>query len=216
MSSSATEIARLLLDAGAVSLRPEQPFRLASGMLSPIYCDNRLLLGHVATRETISDALAAVIEHEIVGTEVIAGIATGGIAWAAWVAERLKFPMAYIRSSAKSHGRGQQVEGGVQTGQRVVLIEDLVSTGGSVLQGIAAMRDHGAIVAQCCVIFTYGMVAARDNFAAAGVQLISLTNLEALLAAAVADELITPEQQTLIADWAIEPATWGKRAGFEE
>ncbi|HYF62582.1 MAG TPA: orotate phosphoribosyltransferase [Herpetosiphonaceae bacterium] len=215
MKHSAAEIAQILLEAGAVALSPARPFRFASGILSPVYCDNRLLLGQVSARKAIAAALAERVEEEIVSAEVIAGTATAGIPWAAWVAGHASLPMVYVRSGAKKHGRGQQVEGGLQAGQRVVLIEDLVSTGGSALDAVAALRQLDASVSDCCCIFSYEMADSAQRFGAAGVRLLPLTTLGALLEVAASQNYIQPEHRELIADWAADPAGWAVRAGLD-
>ena len=215
MKHSSSEIARILLEAGAVVLAPEQPFRFASGIISPVYCDNRLLLSKVAARRVVSEALAEAIEQEVVSVEVIAGTATAGVPWAAGVAAGLTLPMVYVRSGAKKYGRGQQVEGGIQAGQRVAVIEDLVSTGGSALDAVAGLRQLDASVAECFAIFSYEMAEAKRRFGAAGVRLISLTNLSTLLEVATAESYIRSEQRDLIADWANDPSGWAGRAGLD-
>jgi len=215
MKHASAEIARILLEAGAVVLAPEQPFRFASGIISPVYCDNRLLLGKVAARRIISEALAEAVEQEVVSVEVIAGTATAGVPWAAWVAASLTLPLVYVRSGAKKYGRGQQVEGGIQAGQRVAVIEDLVSTGGSALDAVAGLRQLDASVAECFAIFSYEMAEAKQRVGAAGVRLISLTNLSTLLEVATAENYIRSEQRDLIADWANDPSGWAGRAGLD-
>ncbi len=215
MKHSSAEIARILLEAGAVVLAPDQPFRFASGIISPVYCDNRLLLGKVAARRVVSEALAEAVEQEVVSVEVIAGTATAGVPWAAWVAANLTLPMVYVRSGAKKYGRGQQVEGGIQAGQRVAVIEDLVSTGGSALDAVAGLRQLDASVAECFAIFSYEMAESKQRFGAAGVRLISLTTLSTLLEVATAENYIRSEQRDLIADWSNDPAGWATRAGVD-
>ncbi len=214
MKTFAPEIARVLLEAGAVVLRPEQPFKFASGLLSPMYCDNRLLLGQVAARKTVAKALAQLVDQEVISAEVIAGTATAGIPWAAWVADELMLPMVYVRSSSKGHGRGQQVEGGVLSNQRVVLIEDLISTGGSALKAVGALRELEVSVAECCAIFSYNMPIAQTNFASAGVRMISLTTLAALLDMATDQGYIRDDQRSMITDWSSDPEGWAVRNGF--
>ncbi|XSG76533.1 orotate phosphoribosyltransferase [Herpetosiphon llansteffanensis] len=214
MKHSSTAIAQLLLEAGAVVLAPDKPFRFASGILSPIYCDNRLLLAQVSARRTITEAMCQQISDELLNSEVIAGTATAGVPWAAWVAHELSLPMAYVRSGAKKYGRGQQVEGGVQANQRAVVIEDLISTGGSALDAVAGLRQINALVADCCAIFTYEMEESKQRFNAAGVRLMTLTNLSTLLEVAAQQNYIRPEHRSLISDWATDPAGWAARAGL--
>lgn len=213
MKHSSAAIARLLLESGAVVLSPDRPFKFASGILSPIYCDNRLLMGQLSARRTVVETFSQYINDEILSAEVIAGTATAGVPWAAWIAHELNLPMAYVRSGAKKYGRGQQVEGGVQAGQRVVLIEDLVSTGGSVLDAAKGLREIEAHVAHCCAIFSYDMQTAVNGFSAAGIDLVTLTNLPILLEEAAQTNYIRDEQRALIADWATDPAGWADRAG---
>src|SRR5690242_517569 len=163
MSTTAHEIAATLLRAGAVHLRPEQPFTFASGLRSPIYCDNRLLIGDVVARRQVIAAFVACCA----GADIIAGTATAGIPWAAWAAEALGRPMAYVRGAAKGHGRGRQIEGAGVAGQRVVLLEDTVSTGESVLAAAAALRAEGAELVRCVCIFTWGWQSTATTFAEA-------------------------------------------------
>ena len=210
-TTTPVDVARVLLEAGAVVLRPQQPFQFASGLWSPIYCDNRLLLGQVAARSLVVEALAALIQKEIVAVEVIAGTATAGIPWAAWVAAELQLPMIYVRSGAKAYGRSQQVEGGLHNRQKVVLIEDLVSTGGSALQAVEALRELDASVADCCAIFSYGMTESQTRFGAAGMRLLPLTDLPTLLDVATKEEYILPQQRAAVERWASDPHTWSEQ-----
>ncbi len=198
------EIASVLLEAGAVLIRPREPFTFASGLRSPIYCDNRILLGDVAARRTVTRGFVA----QCADAQVVAGPATGGIAWAAWVAETLGIPMAYVRSSAKGHGRGRQVEGAVVQGQRVILLEDTVSTGESALQAADALRAEGAIVMSCICIFTWGWAETTTRFAAANLKLVPLATLAAVLDVAQRTGRLTPEARTLVEAWATNPREW--------
>jgi len=208
MPSSDT-IAAILLRAGAVHLRPEEPFTFASGLRSPIYCDNRLLIGDVAARRVVVPAFAAACA----GAEVIAGTATAGIPWAAWVAEALSLPMAYVRSAAKGHGRGRQIEGAAVSGRRVALLEDTISTGESSLAAAAALRAAGAEVIGCICIFTWGWQATADTFASAELPLIPLTTLPALLDVAARDGSLGDAQRALVEDWVADPQGWAARNG---
>ncbi len=201
------EIARALLRAGAVLLRPDEPFTFASGLRSPVYCDNRVLLGDVAARRLVSAAFAG----RCAGAEVLAGPATGGIPWAAWAAERLALPMAYVRGAAKGHGRGRQIEGAPVAGRRVVVLEDTVSTGESALDAAAALRDAGAELLRCICIFTWGWADTRERFTAAGLPLEPLVTLPDLLAAAAGDGTLSPAQRAVVEDWAADPQGWGGR-----
>ncbi|MFN8505757.1 orotate phosphoribosyltransferase [Kouleothrix sp.] len=208
--TTAETLAGALLRAGAVHLRPEDPFTFASGLRSPIYCDNRLLIGDVAARRAVIPAFAAACA----GAEVVAGTATAGIPWAAWAAEALALPMAYVRGAAKGHGRGRQIEGAAVAGRRVALLEDTISTGESALAAAAALRAEGAELTGCVCIFTWGWGATRAAFDAAGLPLLALTTLPSLLAAAAAAGTINAAQRVLIDDWVADPQGWAARQGF--
>ena len=202
--SNRTTVALALLQAQAVLLRPHEPFTFASGIKSPIYCDNRLLLGNVAARTVISDAFAAMVGD----AEVVAGTATAGIPWAAWVAERAAKPMAYVRSGAKAHGRGRQIEGASVAGKRVLLMEDTVSTGESAVTAIEALYSEGAASVTCACIFTYGWQATYDRFVAANAPLTALTTLVPVLDAAVSAGYIKAEQRATVEAWSANPKDW--------
>ena len=202
--SNRTTVALALLQAQAVLLRPHEPFTFASGIKSPIYCDNRLLLGNVAARTVISDAFAVMVGD----AEVVAGTATAGIPWAAWVAERAAKPMAYVRSGAKAHGRGRQIEGASVAGKRVLLMEDTVSTGESAVTAIEALYSEGAASVTCACIFTYGWQATYDRFVAANAPLTALTTLVPVLDAAVSAGYIKAEQRATVEAWSANPKEW--------
>jgi orotate phosphoribosyltransferase len=202
-------IAGVLLAAGAVLLRPDEPFTFASGLRSPIYCDNRLLIGDVVARRAVMQGFVAGCS----GAEVVVGTATAGIPWAAWASEALALPMAYVRGQAKGHGRGRQIEGAAVAGRRVVLLEDTVSTGESALAAAAALRDEGAELLACVGIFTWGWQQTRAAFAEAGLSLVTLTTLVDLLAIAAAEGRLTTEQQALVEVWARDPRGWMRDAG---
>ena len=173
-------IAKDLLSIGAVFLRPEEPFTWASGIKSPIYCDNRLTLTAPAVRNDVEKGLAEIVKKEYPECEVLMGTSTAGIAHAAIVGHLLDMPMGYVRSGAKDHGRGNQIEGKLLPGQKVVVIEDLISTGGSVIEVVEALREAGAEVLGVASIFTYGMQKGVDRMKAANVKNVSLSNLDAL------------------------------------
>ena len=202
-------IAAALLQAGAVHLQPDNPFTFASGLRSPIYCDNRLLIGDVAARRVVIPAFA----ETCADASVVAGTATAGIPWAAWVAEALALPMAYVRGSAKGHGRGRQIEGAAVAGQRVMLLEDTISTGESALAAAAALRDAGAELVGCVCIFTWGWQATTQAFAAAKLPLVAITNLPALLDVASRAGGLNSAQRVLVADWVADPQGWAARQG---
>lgn len=173
-------IAKDLLSIGAVFLRPEEPFTWASGIKSPIYCDNRLTLTAPKVRNDVENGLAKVIKEEYPDAEVLMGTSTAGIAHAAITAHILDMPMGYVRSGAKDHGRGNQIEGKLEKGQKVVVVEDLISTGGSVIEVVEALRDAGAEVLGIASIFTYGMKKGLERLAAANVKNVSLSNFDAV------------------------------------
>ncbi len=188
-------IAKDLLSINAVFLRPNEPFTWASGIKSPIYCDNRLTLTAPKVRDDVENALAKVIKDEYPDCEVLMGTSTAGIAHAAITAHILGMPMGYVRSGAKTHGRGNQIEGKLEKGQKVVVIEDLISTGGSVLEVVDALRAAGAEVLGIASIFTYGMKKGIERLAQANVKNISLTNLDEVAQVAAEQGYIKPEDR---------------------
>ena len=181
MDSLDRSIAKALLSIQAVFLRPEQPFIWASGIKSPIYCDNRLTLSDVKVRREVEEGLASVVKSHYPDCEVLMGTSTAGIAHAAITAEILGLPMGYVRSGAKDHGRANQIEGRLEKGQKVVVIEDLISTGGSVIEVVNVLRYAGAEVLGIASIFTYGMKKGLDRLNEANVKNVSLSNLDVLL-----------------------------------
>ena len=187
------KIARGLLSIRAVFLRPEEPFTWASGIKSPIYCDNRLILTAPEVRDGVEAAIAQTIGEHYPEAEVLMGTATAGIAHAAIAAHMLGLPMGYVRSGAKDHGRQNQIEGRLEPGQKVVVVEDLISTGGSVIDAVEALRAAGAEVLGVVSIFTYGMKKGVERLAAANVKNVSLTNLDAVAAEAAEQGYIRPE-----------------------
>ena len=186
-----SKIAQGLLSIGAVFLRPQEPFIWASGIKSPIYCDNRLILTAPAVRDTVERAIADTVRREFPQAEVLMGTATAGIAHAAIAAHLMGLPMGYVRSGSKDHGRKNQIEGKLTPGERVVVIEDLISTGGSVLDTVAALRAAGAEVLGVISIFTYGMAKGRQRLAEAGVKCVSLTDLDTIAQVGVQQGYIT-------------------------
>ncbi len=180
MDNIRTHIARHLLSIGAVFLRPDEPFVWASGIKSPIYCDNRLILTAPEARNEVEQAIADTVRREYPEAQVLMGTATAGIAHAAIAAHLLGLPMGYVRSGSKDHGRKNQIEGKLTPGEKVVVIEDLISTGGSVLDTVAALRAAGAEVLGVISIFTYGMAKGRQRLAEAGVKCVSLTDLDTI------------------------------------
>ena len=187
------KVAKALLEIQAVFLRPDEPFTWASGIKSPIYCDNRLILTAPQQREIVEHAIAETVKREYPEAEVLMGTSTAGIAHAAIAASILDMPMGYVRGSAKDHGRQNKIEGRLNPGQKVVVIEDLISTGGSVIDVVDALREAGAEVLGIVSIFTYGMQKGIDRLAAANVKNVSLTNLDAVAAAAAESGYIKEE-----------------------
>lgn len=201
-------IAHELLAIKAVFLNPEEPFTWASGMKSPIYCDNRLTMSYPAVRKKIAKGLAEKIKATFPDAQVIAGTATAGIPHAAWVAELLDLPMVYIRSKPKDHGKGNQIEGRITPGQKMVVIEDLISTGGSVLEACAAAENEGANVLGVAAIFTYELPKGKENFENATTPLVTLTNYSTLINVAQEEAYIRPEQKDLLSKWKENPENW--------
>ena len=186
-------IAKDLLNIGAVFLRPDEPFTWASGIKSPIYCDNRLTLTAPQVRNDVENGLAEVIRREYPDVEVLMGTSTAGIAHAAIVGHLMNLPMGYVRGSAKDHGRGNQIEGRLEAGQKVVVVEDLISTAGSCIEVVNVLREAGAQVLGIASIFTYGMKKGLDRLAEANVKNVSLTNLDAVAEVAAETGYIKPE-----------------------
>lgn len=191
MDNIRTHIARHLLSIGAVFLRPDEPFVWASGIKSPIYCDNRLILTAPEARNEVEQAIADTVRREYPEAQGLMGTATAGIAHAAIAAHLLGLPMGYVRSGSKDHGRKNQIEGKLTPGEKVVVIEDLISTGGSVLDTVAALRAAGAEVLGVISIFTYGMAKGRQRLAEAGVKCVSLTDLDTIAQVGVQQGYIT-------------------------
>lgn len=191
-------IAHELLRIGAVFLRPEEPFTWASGIKSPIYCDNRLILSNPGARKIVEQAIADTVQREYPGVQMLMGTSTAGIAHAAIAADILGLPMGYVRGSAKTHGRENRIEGKCEPGTKVVVIEDLISTGGSAIEVVDALREAGAEVLGIVSIFTYGMAKGLERLAAAQVRNVSLSNLDALVKVAADEGVIAPEWQNRI------------------
>ncbi|WP_018127750.1 orotate phosphoribosyltransferase [Balneola vulgaris] len=209
-NSFARELAAHLLDINAVVLRPNDPFVWSSGWNSPIYCDNRLTLRFPEIRNAIADQLTAFVEEKFPQTDVITGTATAGIPHAAWVAHRTNKPMAYVRAKAKAHGMGNQIEGGVDKGQSTVVIEDLISTGGSAISVLEALQFVGANVDAVLSIFTYGFEKAEAKFKEVNVPVYSLTDYKTLINVAVEKGIVTGDDLDLLSSWRTNPDTWPK------
>jgi len=210
VQDTALQVAKHLLHISAVKLSPEQPFTWASGWQSPIYCDNRLTLSHPEIRQYITDRFVATIEQQYPQANAIAGVATAGIPQAALVAQAMGLPMLYVRSKPKGHGRENLIEGEMPHGSQVVVIEDLISTGGSSIKAAQALQAAGMQVLGLCAIFTYGFPDAEQNFQKAGIPYSSLSQYEALLRVAVAENYVDEGQLGLLQQWREDPANWGK------
>ncbi|SFE38594.1 orotate phosphoribosyltransferase [Spirosoma endophyticum] len=203
-------VARHLLAVQAVRLQPNQPFTWSSGWKSPIYCDNRVTLAYPEVRSFIKNSLADAIRQRFPSVEVIAGVATAGIPQGALVADVLGLPYCYVRPEPKTHGMGKQIEGHLKAQQRVVVIEDLISTGGSSLKVVNSLRAAGAEVLGMAAIFTYGFPVAAQNFEQKNVPLICLSNYDALLVEAQALDYISADAMDSLAAWRQNPSTWGQ------
>ncbi len=202
------KIAEQLLEIKAVALSPKEPFTWASGLKSPIYCDNRLTMSYPKVRRDIAKGLAEKIKENYPEVEVIAGTATAGIPHAAWVAEELDLPMVYIRGKAKDHGKKNQIEGYISDKQKMVIIEDLISTGGSVLEACEAAVNEGATVLGVAAIFTYELPKGIENFEKANMSYLTLTNYSELIEVAVDKNYINPAEETLLKKWKENPKKW--------
>ncbi len=201
-------VAEKLLQVGAVKLSPENPFTWASGWKSPIYCDNRKVLSFPYVRDFIKSELCNVIFEGFPEAELLAGVATAGIAWGAMAADQLKLPYVYVRPKPKEHGMGNQIEGFYTAGQKVLVIEDLISTGKSSLQVVDVLRAAGVEVVGMVSIFTYGFPHADEAFTKAGVKYQSLTNYSSLISLAVEKGQVTAETEQLLLEWRKDPANW--------
>ena len=210
MESIQIEVTKKLLEINTIKIQPSNPFTWASGWKSPIYCDNRKILSYPKTRTFIRDRFVDVISEKYPEAEVVAGVATGAIAMGVLVAEVLKLPFVYVRSKPKDHGLENLIEGDLLPNQKVVIIEDLVSTGTSSLNAAKAVIDNGAEVIGMISIFTYNFSYAKENFKKAGIELISLSRYQVLIDTAVKLGDITPEQVETLMKWREDPANWRK------
>ena len=215
MDTISVSVARQLLSIGAVFLRPQEPFVWASGIKSPIYCDNRLILTAPTERICVEQAIAATVKREFPQAEVLMGTATAGIAHAAIAAHLMGLPLGYVRSGSKDHGRKNQIEGRLEKGQKVVVVEDLISTGGSVLETVEALREAGAVVLGVVSIFTYGMKKGVERLAAANVKTVSLTDLDTIARVGVEENYITQADAARLMAFRDDPSdeSWIKKGG---
>lgn len=205
---TALKIAESLLQIKAIKLEIKNPFTWASGLKSPIYCDNRISLSYPAIRTYIRHCLAEVITEEFGAINMISGVATAGIAQGVLVAEELGLPFSYVRSSPKEHGMSKLIEGEVKSGQRVVVIEDLISTGNSSLKAVQALRDAGCEVAGMAAIFSYGLKTADENFKKAKCKLVCLSNYSVLIDQALASGYINENELIILKKWREDPESW--------
>jgi orotate phosphoribosyltransferase len=203
------QFAQKLMDIKAIKLQPNEPFTWASGWKSPIYTDNRKTLGHPSLRSFVKLELCHVIQEQFPEAEAVAGVATGAIAQGVLVAEELGLPYCYVRPKPKDHGMGNQVEGEIKKGSKVIVVEDLISTGGSSLKAVAALREYGVEVIGMVASFTYGFPVAEEAFREAGVKLITLSNYDAVIEQAAETGYIKEEEKAVLAEWRKDPSVWG-------
>ncbi|MGQ9620446.1 MAG: orotate phosphoribosyltransferase [Bacteroidales bacterium] len=208
MENTSKKVAEYLLQIKAIKLQPSNPFTWASGWKSPIYCDNRKTLSFPEVRSFICDAFVKLVKTLYPDTEIIAGVATGAIAHGALVAHKMKLPFIYVRSEAKSHGLGNQIEGYFEKGQKVVVIEDLVSTGGTSLSAVRALREAGCEVLGMMAIFTYGFQKAADGFISERCELHTLSDYNTLIDCALETGYIGQADVETLKDWRMEPSKW--------
>lgn len=201
-------LAKILLDIHAITINITEPYQYSSGIKSPMYCDNRLIISYPAYRKMVRDAFVAIIAQRALVFDVIAGTETAGIPHAAWLAEAVDKPMIYIRKQSKGYGKNKLYEGKLEKGQTVIIVDDLVTTGASALAAVQKMRDEGARVTNCLAIFTYGLARATQNFQEANVALHAIINLPELLTVAVEENYITVAEKKMIALWADDPEHW--------
>lgn len=206
--SSANRVAASLLEVEAVKLRPETPFTWASGWKSPIYCDNRVTLSSPSVRKYIAEQLAAAVKENFPEVETVAGVATAGIPQGALISDILGLPFCYVRPKPKDHGMSNQIEGRLLPGQKVVVVEDLISTGGSSLKAVEALKKAGAQVVGMVAIFTYGFPVADENFENAGVQLVCLSDYNALIPKAIEMGYVKAEELESLKEWREAPEKW--------
>ncbi len=207
---TASKVAQLLLQIEAIKLRTGQPFTWSSGWKSPIYCDNRLSLSYPEIRTAIKEGLVQAIHENFAAVEAVAGVATAGIPQGALVAEALNVPFVYVRPKPKDHGMENLIEGRIEKGQKVVVVEDLVSTGGSSLKAVEALRKEGAHILGMVSIFNYGFDIATNNFYNADVSLVSLSDFSHLLTTAVQNNHIKEEDLVSLKSWRVDPSRWMK------
>ncbi|KHE93717.1 MAG: orotate phosphoribosyltransferase [Candidatus Scalindua rubra] len=206
------DIARVLLEKKAVILNAKEPFTFVSGIRSPIYCDNRQMIAYPEEREQIVDAFISA-SHDC-DFDIVAGTSTAGIPWASWISDKLNKPMAYIRSAKKEHGAGNQIEGADVDGEKVLIVEDLISTGGSSFSAVEAVRERGGSCEAVVAIFTYDFKKAKDIFKEGRCRLLTVTNFSTLVNVAKKNDILTDRELSLVLDWNRDPQNWGPKHGF--
>ncbi|MBI2036575.1 orotate phosphoribosyltransferase [Candidatus Microgenomates bacterium] len=212
----AEKVAKMLLEIKAITLSPQAPYRFTSGILSPIYTDNRLLMGYPLKRREITGFMANLIKERNLKTDLIAGTSTAGIPPAAWLADLLNLPMVYVRGEKKEHGKGRQVEGVMARGSRVLLVEDLISTGKSSLSAVEAIRREGGKIDTCIAFFNYGLSEAVQKYRDLAVNLYTLTTLDIVLAVAQQVSLIGKKEADIVFAWQKDPIAWEKSMRAKE
>lgn len=208
-NTTAGLIAQKLLEINAIKLNPKNPFTWASGWKSPIYCDNRLSLSYPDIRKLVQEKLVKAIQKHFLNIEAVAGVATAGIPQGVLIADRLNLPFLYVRSKSKGHGMENMIEGKVTKGQRVVVVEDLVSTGGSSLKAVSELRNAGFEILGMVAIFSYGFDIARQNFQKENVKLVCLSDYASLLPQALSDGYISDNDMVTLSQWRENPGAWG-------
>jgi orotate phosphoribosyltransferase len=214
MSHTSEDVAKILLKLKAVTLNPKKPYKFASGILSPVYTDCRVLIAYPEKRREIRDFYIEAIKSSGVSYDLIAGTATAGIPHAAWIADELGIPMVYVRGKAKDHGKENLVEGIIEKGQKAIVIEDLVSTGESSINSVNAIRAAGGEVTHVFAIITYGIQKAQDNFNASNLSLITLTTFREVVKEAQEMGYIEEDEVSIILDWIADPSSWGKSEDY--
>ncbi len=204
----------MLLEMGIVSLSPEKPFTYASGIKSPIYCDNRLLISFIEERRRIINCFLELIKEDRIECDVVAGTATAGIPWAAWLADHLGKPMVYVRSSSKGHGKGKKIEGEVVPNQKILVVEDLISTGSSSIKTAQVLREEGCEVSDCVAIFSYELKKALHEYDVNKINLHTITDFSTLIEVAIEDGKLSSEQESVVLSWKDNPEGWADKHGL--
>ncbi|OGI26723.1 MAG: orotate phosphoribosyltransferase [Candidatus Moranbacteria bacterium RIFOXYB1_FULL_43_19] len=208
------EIARSLLEIGAVGFKPKDPLTFKSGLISPVYVDNRIFPAHPEKFKLVINGFENLVKEKNIDFDMVAGIAVGGIPYSAVLGYEMRKPSIFIRKEAKGHGKGKRIEGGDVSGKKILLVEDLVSTGGSSLSGVEALREEGATVDDCLVIVSYEFKEAQENFEKAKVSLRALTSFPVIFQEAVEMKKITKEEKKIVEDWYSDPWNWAEKYGF--